>query len=282
MYALNRVQIIGYLTQDPDIRQTPSGQSVGDLNIMSKQAFKNAEGQTQPLTSYHNVVVWRGLADICGQYLRQGSQIYISGRLQTDSWEAEDGQKRYKTKIIADEMIMLDSRNPVTGVAADSNVAWGLNRAEVIGNLTKDPEMRTTPNGTAVATIGVATSYSWKDKDGQDKDITEYHNIVLWEKLAEEASKYLQKGRKVYINGRVQTRSWETPSGDKKYTTEIIADQLSVLGTPAPDLPKSGERELAHAGAPVSKKAGSNESLTPDMIPAIKYESDIKPEDLPF
>lgn len=279
MYALNKAQIIGHLTQDPVIRQTPSGQSVGDLNLVCKLSFKNSDGNDQPITSYHNVVVWRGLADICGQYLRQGSQIYIAGRLQTESWEGDDGQKRYKTKIIADEMIMLDSKNPITGIPADSTVIYGLNRAEIIGNLTRDPEMRTTPNGTAVATLGVATNFSWKDKEGQDKEATEFHNVVLWEKMAEEASKYLQKGRKVYVSGRIQTRSWETPNGDKKYTTEIIAEQLSVLGSPAADLPQQNEMAGVTAAAATT---AANEAVTADMVPDIKYESDVKPEDLPF
>ncbi|MBU1705965.1 single-stranded DNA-binding protein, partial [Patescibacteria group bacterium] len=79
MYALNRAQIIGHLTQPPEIRQTPNGQMVGDLNIMTKQSFINASGQSQTGVSYINVVVWRGLAEICDKYLKKGSHVFVSG-----------------------------------------------------------------------------------------------------------------------------------------------------------------------------------------------------------
>jgi single-strand DNA-binding protein len=281
MYALNRVQIIGHLVQDPDIRQTPSGQSVGDLVMITKYVFKDNTGVEQEGNAYHYIVVWRGLADVCGQYLRQGSQIYIAGRLQTDSWEDEAGQKRYKTKIIADEMIMLDSRNQNINIPIPftSPVAGALNKAEIIGNLTKDPELRQTPNGAVVCTMGVATNYSWKDKEGQTQEKTEFHNVVVWDRIAEEVHKYLKKGRKLYVSGRLQTRAWETPEGIKKYSTEIIADNIIGLGTPVGDIPASSEEKKDREKVKVAAKNGE---ITEDMIPEINYGSEVKPEDLPF
>lgn len=284
MYSVNRAQIIGYLTQDPEIRKTPGDISVGNLNILTKYRFKNKDGQEQTGNSFHNIVIWRGLADICGQYLRQGSQVYISGRLKTDEWEGDDGQKRYKTRIVADEMIMLDSRTPIEEIGSDSPIQGFLNKAEVIGNLTRDPEIRQTPSGISVTTIRVATNFVWKDKGGADKEMTEFHSIVLWDKLAEEAAKYLQKGKKVYASGRLQTRSWETPNGDKRYATEIVAEDLSALGAKISGMPESqqtDEKEPAMATKTTETKAAKGE-VTEDMIPEINYESDVKPEDLPF
>jgi len=175
---------------------------------------------------------------------------------------------------------MLDSRNPSTDVIPNTtSIAGALNKAELIGNLTKDPEVRQTPSGATVVSIAVATNYSWKDKNGETQDKTEFHNVVIWNELAEEIGKYFKKGRKVYIAGRLQTRKWETPTGQKRYSTEIIADKALALGLPALDL------ESNQSTAPVAVKTTPKKesgTVTDDMIPEIKYESDVKPEDLPF
>lgn len=104
-----------------------------------------------------------------------------------------------------------------------------LNKIQIIGNVTRDIELKYVPSGTAVASFGVATNERFKDKDGQWQDKPEYHNIVLWAKTAEIAGQYLSKGSKVYIEGRLQTRSWEK-DGVKRYTTEIVGQELILLG----------------------------------------------------
>ena len=109
-------------------------------------------------------------------------------------------------------------------------MAKSVNKVIILGNLTRDPEVRYTPQGTAVAKIGVATNERFKDKEGQWQDRPEYHNIVAWQRLAEIAGEYLKKGSKVYIEGRLQTRSWEDQkTGEKKYKTEIVANDLVLL-----------------------------------------------------
>ncbi|HSX58493.1 MAG TPA: single-stranded DNA-binding protein [Candidatus Saccharimonadales bacterium] len=105
-----------------------------------------------------------------------------------------------------------------------------LNKVMLIGNLTRDPELRYTPNGTAVCSFGLATNRSWASgDDGERKEETEFHRIVAWNKLAELCSQLLTKGRKVYIEGRLQTRSWETPEGDKRQATEVVAEDMVLL-----------------------------------------------------
>jgi single-strand DNA-binding protein len=106
-----------------------------------------------------------------------------------------------------------------------------VNKAIVLGNLGKDPEVRFLPNGDAVCNFSLATTESWKDKDGQKLDKTEWHNVVLFRKLAEIAGEYLKKGRPVYIEGRLQTRKWKDKEGADRYTTEIVADQMQMLGS---------------------------------------------------
>ncbi len=109
-------------------------------------------------------------------------------------------------------------------------MARSLNKVMLIGNLGKDPEMRYTPAGVPVASFSMATSESWRDQDGNTQERTEWHNIVAWRKLAEICSEYLKKGKKVYIEGRIQTRSYDDKNtGQKRYMTEIIADNMIML-----------------------------------------------------
>jgi len=284
MYALNRAQIIGHLTEDPQIRQTPSGQTVGDLNIVTKATFKTGSGQTQVSSSYHNVVVWRGLADISQRFLKKGSQVFISGRIQTDEWEDQStGQKRYKTRVTADEMILLDPRNPHPTLAEGSIVGGALNQAEVVGNVTRDPELRQTPNGNSVVSFGVATNFSWKDRAGETQEKTEFHNIVAWDDLAKSIAETFRKGRKVYIRGRLQTRSWETPDGNKRYTTEIISESALALGVANTEIGTPAMRTEVSTSQPEAKTETTAVPENPaGAVPSVNYESEVKPEDLPF
>src|SRR5205807_8636729 len=111
------------------------------------------------------------------------------------------------------------------------SMAKSLNKVMLIGNLGKDPEVKFTPSGTAVAKFSLATNERFKDKAGEWQDRTEWHNIVAWQRLAEIVGEYVKKGSKIYIEGRIQTSSWEDKqSGEKKYRTEIIANDLVLLG----------------------------------------------------
>ncbi len=107
----------------------------------------------------------------------------------------------------------------------------GINKVILIGRLGTDPEVKTTPQGMTVARLSLATSENWTDKSGQKQERTEWHRIVVWGKLGELCGKYLAKGRQAYIEGRLQTRSWEDPQGQKKYTTEIVATSVQFLGS---------------------------------------------------
>lgn len=142
-----------------------------------------------------------------------------------------------------------------------------LNRATILGRLTRDPEVRTTPSGHSVANIGVATGRVWTDQSGVKQERTEFHNCVLWGKLADIAGQWLTKGRRVYMEGRLETRDWTGQDGVKRYRTEIIVDNLIML-----DAPRG-------SGAPAS----SQEAPPPQVeSPASYTEEEIKVEDIPF
>ena len=124
----------------------------------------------------------------------------------------------------------------------------GINKAILVGRLGSDPEVRYTPSGVAVANFNIATSEEWKDKDtGEKKERTEWHRIVAWSKLGEICGEYLSKGRQVYVEGRIQTRSWEDRDGNKRYTTEIVASDVQFLGGR-----DAGSGARAEGGAPAS------------------------------
>ncbi|MEE2658213.1 MAG: single-stranded DNA-binding protein [Candidatus Latescibacterota bacterium] len=105
----------------------------------------------------------------------------------------------------------------------------GVNKVILIGNLGGEPEVRYTPGGSAVANVNLATNESWTDKSGERQERTEWHRLVFWSKLAEIAGQYLRKGSKVYVEGRLQTRSWDDQAGQKRYSTEIVVNDMQML-----------------------------------------------------
>lgn len=107
----------------------------------------------------------------------------------------------------------------------------GVNKVIIVGRLGTDPEVKNVSPTQTVARLSVATSENWTDREGQKQERTEWHRVVVWGKLAELCGKYLAKGRQVYVEGRLQTRSWEDPQGQKRYTTEIVANTVQFLGT---------------------------------------------------
>ena len=155
-------------------------------------------------------------------------------------------------------------------------MAKSVNKVILIGNLGKDPELRYTPSGTAVASFSLATNERYKDKEGNWQDRTEWHKIVAWQRLAEIAGEYLKKGRTCYIEGRLQTRSWDDKeSGQKKYSTEIVASDLVLLGGQGQgqggrdhddEAAPARSRSASASHAPVHDDAGS-QGITDDDIP---------------
>lgn len=120
-----------------------------------------------------------------------------------------------------------------------------VNKVILVGNLGKDPELKYTPSGAAVANFSIATSENFKDREGNRQTKTEWHNIVVWRQLAEICGKYLHKGKQVYIEGKLQTRKWQDRDGNDRYTTEIVADQMQMLGRAGDDSQGGGQYDNA-------------------------------------
>ena len=155
-------------------------------------------------------------------------------------------------------------------------MAKSVNKVILIGNLGKDPEVKYTPSGTAVANFTLATNERYKDKDGQWQDRTEWHNIVAWQRTAEIVGEYLKKGRSVYVEGRLQTRSWDDKDGQKHYKTEIVAQDLVLLG---------GGREAGEGASSGRSRGTANVGNEFDQrAPAadVAHSTTITDEDIPF
>ena len=156
-------------------------------------------------------------------------------------------------------------------------MAFSLNRAQIIGNVTKAPDVRSA-GGQKVATFGVATNFSWKDQSGQKKEKVEFHNIVTWRKLAEICELYLKKGTKVYIEGRIQTRDWQGEDGVKRYKTEIIADNMIMLDKKGATS-DSGFTPMPVESATAREPGSVKSSAKPESQPV---EEEVSIDDLPF
>lgn len=152
-----------------------------------------------------------------------------------------------------------------------------LNKAMVIGNLTRDPEIKTIPSGATVAAFSVATSFVWKDQTGQKQEKVEYHNIVAWKRLAEIVGQYLKKGSKVYIEGRLQTRDWTGQDGVKKYRTEIIAENMIML-----DRAGAGNYNAGGGNTFAANKQNQEAEPVINVDEQSPSEETIRVEDIPF
>jgi single-strand DNA-binding protein len=144
---------------------------------------------------------------------------------------------------------------------------YSLNRATLLGNLTRDPEVKQLTSGQTVCTFGMATNRSWTDQSGVRQEKAEFHNIVAWGKLGEILGQYLAKGKRVYVEGRLQTRDWEGQDGIKRYRTEIVAENAIILDK---------------AGVTGGGFAASGQAVTSADDPSVDPSTEIKVEDIPF
>ena len=153
-----------------------------------------------------------------------------------------------------------------------------VNKVMLLGNLGRDPEVRTFPNGDSVCNFSIATSTSWKDKNsGDKKEKTEWHNIVMYRKLAEIAGEYLKKGSSVFVEGSLQTRKWQTKDGQDRYTTEVVADTMQMLGG-KDDRRSSSNEDAENYNQEPERTTQSKEGSSSSNEPSLELPED----DIPF
>jgi single-strand DNA-binding protein len=164
-------------------------------------------------------------------------------------------------------------------------MARSLNKVMLIGNLTRDPELRYTPQGTAVATFSIATNRQWKTESGELKDNAEFHRIVAWDKLAEICGKMLKKGVRAYVEGRLQTRSWQAQDGSQKQTTEIVITDMLLLDSrgKSEEINMPDEESQATVPSEVEGKPAKKETkATKTEAPSGDEENSVDNDDIPF
>lgn len=158
-----------------------------------------------------------------------------------------------------------------------------LNKAFIIGNLTRDPELRSLPSGVQVSSFSVATNRVYKDKNGARQESTDFHNVVVFGRQAETVSQYLKKGSSVLVESRIQTRSWDDKDGQKKYRTEIVADRVQFGPRPSGGAPRSSSSSGANDASPSESGAAQPSVDRAAGVDTIEYPTEeINPEDIPF
>lgn len=160
-----------------------------------------------------------------------------------------------------------------------------LNKVMLIGNLTRDPELRYTPSGAAVCTIGLATNRYWTTESGEKKEEVEFHRVVAWNKLAELCSQLLTKGRKVYVEGRLRTAAWQAQDGSQRTTTEIVIEDMILLDSRMPPAAQSDQPSDAASTPPANPPAvtGTKKSVAqPDVPKPDDVKENVNPDDIPF
>ncbi len=235
--GMNKAMIIGFVEEEPEIRTATNGQPVTAFTVSTSRRWTTSIGEDRESTEWFNIVAWGSLAEATQQRVRKNQRIYAEGHLQTRSWEDAEGQRQFRTELVASKLIPMDDRETIAREDPETQseeTPLCLNRVMVIGNLGRDPEMRYTPGGQAVTSFSLAATRNWTTANGGRRDATEWFNVVSWGSLAEICNQYLTRGRRVYVEGELRTRGWEQPDGRKHFRTELVANEMIMLGPRPP------------------------------------------------
>ncbi len=231
--GMNKVMLIGFVEREPELGHAANRQPVASFGISTKRQWTTSAGEAREATEWFHIVAWGELAGAAKKHLQKGQRIYVEGHLQTRSWEDSQGQRHVRTEVVAGKLMPMDDRDAIAARDLDMEgelLPLCLNHVMVIGNLGRDPEMRYTPDGQAVTSFGLAATRSWNSANGGRHNSTEWFNVVSWGSLAEICNQYLAKGRRVYIEGELRTRGWDQPDGQKHFRTELVANEMIMLG----------------------------------------------------
>ena len=231
--GMNKVMIIGFVEREPEVRRTASGQPVASFCMSTNRHWITNAGEERNATEWFNVVAWGDLAEAAETQLHRDQRLYAEGHLQTRSWDDARGQRCVRTEVVASKLIPMESREAIAARSAElegDDAPRCLNRIMVIGNLGRNPEMRYTPDGQAVTSFSLAATRAWTSAQSGRSDSTEWFNVVACGSLAEICNQYLTKGRRVYVEGELRTRGWEQPTGNKHFRTELVANEMIILG----------------------------------------------------
>ena len=244
--GMNRVTILGFVERVPEIRHTADGLPVASFVVSTNDNWKASTGVDDNVTEWFSIVAWGDLAEAAEAQLEKDQRLYAEGHLQTRTWDDVEGRRCSRAEVVANKIIPLDTRAAIAARNVESGsdgIPLCVNKITVIGNLGRNPEMRYTPEGHAVTSFSLAATGARTSAPGGRNGATEWFNVVACGNLAEICNQYLAKGRRVYVRGKLRTRGWEQPAGNKRFRAELVADEMIILG-PRPRR-RSTEQELS-------------------------------------
>lgn len=276
--GLNSIHLAGTLTQAAELRYTAGGLAILEMNLGGNDHVLGDDGQMRDLAWYHRVTIFGAAAESLANQVSEGTPVFIDGALDYRSWDAPDGQRRnaLNVKAIRVEVMAFGPRKgeqTVIDSRGQHRLKNALNEVKLIGNLTRDAELRYTPSGSAVTRFSVAVNERYRDRNGADQEKTHYVDINVWRDLAE-GSAELRKGDPVFIMGRLVNDSWTDQEGNRRYTTRVEGSRVEFL-TRGPG--QSGGTS-PQASSPAAQPAQASQPSQ-----ALDIDEEFPPEeDLPF
>lgn len=268
--GLNQIYLVGTLTQAPELRYTQGGLAILELNLAGSDHVIGDDGQPRELAWYHRATVFGSAAETLVNQLSVGTPVFIEGALNFRSWETPEGNRRSALDIKAMRVEVLSfgprkGETTITDVKGQPRIKDALNQVMLIGNLTRDAELRYTPSGSAVTRFAIAVNERFRDRSGADQERTHYVDINVWRDLAEACAE-LKKGDPVFVIGRLVNDSWTDQDGNKRYLTRVEGSRVEFL-TRGPS-----------AGGAVTRSAPQNAQAS-----QLDIDEEFPPEeDLPF
>ena len=273
--GLNIVMLAGTLTQAPELRYTPAGLAILELNLGGNDHVVGDDDKMRELAWYHRVTVFGAQGESLANQLEEGTPVFVEGRLNYRSWEAQDGQRRAALDVVAQrvEVMTFGPRRgdtTVTDARGQHRLRDALNQVSIIGNLTRDAELRYTPSGSGVTRFSVAVNERYRDRSGSDQERTHYVDVNVWRELAEACGE-LAKGDPVFVVGRLVNDSWTDKDGNRRFTTRLEGVRVEYL-TRGPG-----------GGGAATRPERSTESSKGAQTRQLDIDEEFPPEeDLPF
>ena len=244
--GLNRVLLLGTVTQTPELRYTPGGLAVLEATVAGQDKVTTADGSEREFPWYHRVKLFGRYAELFAEQLKAGVPVFVDGRLDYRSWESPEGQRRSALDVRVDRIEVLEPKEgrTVADARGQERMTDAVNQVVLIGNLTRDAELRYTPQGTAVVRLGLAVNETFLSR-GQEQEKTHFVDVTAWRELAEWAGE-LKKGDPVLVFGRLVNESWTAQDGSRRFATRVEALRVEKLArmTEAAAVPPPGGVDL--------------------------------------
>lgn len=296
--GLNHVYLFGAVARDPELRYSPNGTAVLNLTVAGEDNLVGSDGRQRVLPWYHRVSLLGRQAESFAEQLKAGEPVFVEGSLDYRQWETPEGQRRNQVSVKA---LRVESGQPgtrqevtVRDTGGGVRLTNAFNEVTLVGNLTRDAELRYTPSGDAVTTLGLAVNESWKDRTGNWQEKVHFIDVSLWRELAEAAAE-LKKGDPVFITGRLVNESWTDREGNKQNKTKVEGRRIESLsrgpGASGGVGATPGAGRSGYGDTPESEKAPARTNARPPAKTGSRAGADIDDgledfppveEDLPF